>query len=150
MRIMILNGPNLNLLGTRKPEVYGTQTYDDLVQFLNTVAGSLNMTLTLRQTQYEGDLITSLHEAHERAFDAVLLNAGAYTHYGYALHDAIEAISVPVVEVHLSDLSKRTEPWRQHSVLEPVCVARFMGEGFHSYDAALRFCKTHYDPLKNS
>lgn len=150
MRIMILNGPNLNLLGTRKPEIYGHQTYDDLCVFLETTAASLGITLTLRQTQYEGDLITSLHEAHERSFDAVILNAGAYTHYAYALHDAIEAISVPVVEVHLSDISQRAESWRKKSVIQSVCVAGFMGEGFDSYKAALNYCKNTFDPNKNS
>ncbi len=148
MRIMILNGPNLNLLGVRNPAVYGRQSYQELVDFLLQEAASLDLELTVRQSQYEGDLIESLHEAHARDYDGVLLNAGAYTHYAYALHDAIEAINVPVIEVHLSDLSKREELWRQKSVLTSVCAARFMGEGFGSYKAALDYCKKTFSTAK--
>ncbi len=148
MRIMILNGPNLNLLGVRNPAIYGSQTYQDLVVFLHQEAAHLELELTLRQSQYEGDLIESLHEAHARDYDAILLNAGALTHYSYALYDAIDAIAVPVIEVHLSDLSNREEPWRQKSVLTPVCAARFMGDGFGSYKAALEYSKKTFSPAK--
>lgn len=138
-RIMILNGPNLNLLGQRNPAVYGTQTYADLERYLHEQVKALDVTVHLMQSNHEGELIDALHHAHQEHFDAVLFNPGAYTHYAYALHDAIEAITPPVIEVHLSDIKARKESWRHHSVVESVCVTRFLGEGFESYKKALLF-----------
>lgn len=138
-RILILNGPNLNLLGQRNPAVYGTQTYGDFERYIHHQVKELDVTVHLMQSNHEGDLIDALHHAHHENFDAVLFNPGAYTHYAYALHDAIEAITPPVIEVHLSDITAREEPWRHHSVIEPVCAARFFGHGFESYKEALMF-----------
>jgi 3-dehydroquinate dehydratase-2 len=138
-RIMVLNGPNLNLLGQRNPAVYGTQTYADLERYLHHQVKEHEVTVHLIQSNHEGELIDALHHAHHERFDAVLFNPGAYTHYAYALTDAIEAITPPVIEVHLSDIASREEPWRRHSVIESVCIARFLGQGFESYREALEF-----------
>ena len=105
--VFVLNGPNLNLLGTREPEIYGSDTLDDIGRMLDTKAQELNVAIDMRQTNHEGVLVDWLHEAREVGAKAVLLNAGAYTHTSIALLDAIKAIGVPVIEVHLSDPAKR-------------------------------------------
>lgn len=129
----VINGPNLNLLGQRNPEIYGSFTYSELVKTLDEYAAQWSVQLTHIQSNHEGTLIDRLHEASAQKIDGVLLNAGAYTHYAYALHDAIEAISIPVIEVHLSDITKRAEQWRHISVISPVVQTTFKGQGIQSY-----------------
>jgi 3-dehydroquinate dehydratase II len=134
--IFVLNGPNLNLLGTREPEIYGHETLDDIAAALTEQADALGVNLDLRQSNHEGQLIDWLHEAKVAGVKAVLLNAGGYTHTSIAIHDAIKAISVPVIEVHLSDPHKREE-FRHISYVGMAAVACFAGHGAKSYTLAL-------------
>jgi len=134
-RVLVLHGPNLNLLGEREPEVYGTLTLAELDARLRAQARRLSCTLKIRQSNSEGALIDVLH-AHRRWAHGIVFNPGAYTHYSYALRDAVAAISVPTVEVHLTDLKKR-EPFRRKSVIAPVCAAQISGLGAGSYTRAL-------------
>lgn len=134
--VMILNGPNLNLLGSREPETYGHQTLDDIAAALEDQAGGLGLKIDLRQSNHEGHLIDWLHEAGSRGCLAVILNAGAYTHTSIALHDAIKAISVPVIEVHLSNPHAR-ERFRHKSWIASVAKGSIAGFGARSYALAL-------------
>lgn len=135
----VINGPNLNLLGERNPDVYGTFTLSDLNNTLDDYAQPHAVQLSHYQSNHEGALLDWLHAAHHQKIDGVLLNAGAYTHYSYALHDAIESIQVPVIEVHISNLLTRKESWRHTSVLTPVVTHRFHGEGIQSYLKAMDY-----------
>ena len=134
--IYVLNGPNLNLLGTREPEIYGHDTLDEIEARLAHQAATLGVALTCRQSSHEGQLIDWLHEAHFAGAKAVLLNAGGYTHTSIALHDAIKSIRVPVIEVHLSDPEKR-ENFRHISYIGMAATASFAGHGAASYTLAL-------------
>lgn len=131
MNILILNGPNLNMLGIREPEVYGTQTYSDLETYLYSLAEEYKLKIDVKQTNYEGILIDMIQYANDH-YDGIILNAGAFTHYSYALHDAIKSITIPTIEVHLSDITKREE-FRKVSVIKDACADTFMGHGFESY-----------------
>ena len=137
MNILILNGPNLNMLGKREPEVYGNKSYSDLEQYLKGFEQAYGVTVDIKQSNLEGILIDLLQYADDM-FDGVILNAGAFTHYSYALYDAIKSISIPVVEVHLSNINEREE-FRKTSVIKNACVASFMGLGFQSYEEGLKF-----------
>jgi len=132
-RILVLNGPNLNLLGTREPEIYGTDTLDDIIAGLR-AAFEQRAEIRDAQSNSEGDLVDALHDARHSA-DGVILNPGAYTHYSVAIRDAIVACELPVVETHLSNVHAR-EPFRQRSVLSEVCLGVVTGFGRHSYFAA--------------
>ena len=134
--IFVLNGPNLNLLGTREPEIYGSDTLDDIAARLDEQAGALGLTIDFRQSNHEGELVDWLHEARASGAKAVLLNAGAYTHTSIALLDAIRAIGVPVIEVHLSDPSKR-EAFRHISYVGMAAADTVQGLGARSYAVAL-------------
>ena len=134
--VFVLNGPNLNLLGTREPEIYGRDTLDDIAGKLTERAAELNLELDLRQSNHEGHLIDWLHEAAASGAKAVILNAGGYTHTSVALRDAISAIDLPVIEVHLSDPATR-EPFRHTNFLSDVCKQSISGLGAHGYILAL-------------
>jgi 3-dehydroquinate dehydratase II len=134
--VYVLNGPNLNLLGTREPEIYGHDTLDDIAGMLEDQARGLGLSVDVRQSNHEGHLIDWLHEANAHGAKAVLLNAGGYTHTSIAIHDAIKAIKVPVIEVHLSDPHKR-EPFRHISYIGMAATACFAGHGAKSYTLAL-------------
>ena len=134
--IFVLNGPNLNLLGTREPEIYGHQTLDDIAGMLEDAARPLGLAIDMRQSNHEGHLIDWLHEANAVGAKAVLLNAGGYTHTSIALLDAIKSIKVPVIEVHLSDPHTR-EDFRHISYVGMGAVACFAGYGAESYTRAL-------------
>lgn len=134
--IYVLNGPNLNLLGTREPEIYGYDTLDDIAGGLEDQARALGVQVDVRQSNHEGHLIDWLHEAASVGAKAVLLNAGGYTHTSIAILDAIKSIPVPVIEVHLSDPQKR-EPFRRHSYVGMAAIACFAGHGAQSYTLAL-------------
>lgn len=134
--VYVLNGPNLNLLGTREPEIYGYDTLDDIAGRLEDQAKALGLEVEVRQSNHEGHLIDWLHEASSVGAKAVLLNAGGYTHTSIALHDAIKSIKVPVIEVHLSDPHKR-EAFRHVSYVGMAAIACFAGHGAHSYTLAL-------------
>jgi 3-dehydroquinate dehydratase-2 len=134
--VYVLNGPNLNLLGQREPEIYGHDTLADIEQAVRAHAAQLGMAVVFRQTNHEGQLVDWLHEAHHQAARAILLNAGAYTHTSIALLDAIRAIAPPVVEVHLSDPSTR-ETFRHHSYVGMAAAHEVKGLGARSYLVAL-------------
>jgi 3-dehydroquinate dehydratase-2 len=137
MRILVLHGPNLNLLGTREPDIYGRETLDDINTRLRELAAKENTELCIVQSNHEGALIDELHTAREAHFDGVLINPGALTHYSYALRDAIAAVSLPTVEVHLSNVHKR-EKFRRRSVLAAVCIGQVIGFGWRSYTLGLK------------
>ena len=134
--IFVLNGPNLNLLGTREPEIYGSDTLADIETALHEQAKGLGLSIDFRQTNHEGQLVDWLHEANSAGARAVLLNAAAYTHTSVALLDACRAITVPVIEVHLSDPSKREE-FRHVSYVGMAAVDCVQGLGTRSYAVAL-------------
>lgn len=135
MRILVLNGPNLNLLGTREPSVYGTVTLADIETILRQRAAQLGAELDFRQSNHEGQLVDWIHEASGR-WDTILLNAGAYTHTSIALRDAIAGVGVATIEVHLSNVMAR-ESFRHHSMIAPVCRGVISGFGAQSYLLAL-------------
>ena len=134
--IFVLNGPNLNLLGKREPEIYGSGTLGDIQAMLESMAQELAMAIDFRQSNHEGDLVDWLHEAREEA-SAVIINAGAYTHSSIAIRDAVAAIEIPVIEVHLSNVHAREE-FRRHSYLAEVAKGTIAGFGPQSYSLALR------------
>lgn len=136
MKILVLNGPNLNLLGVREPGIYGDTSLDSINQRLKETAEQLKFQIEFYQSNHEGDLVDKLHYAMSHC-DGVILNAGAYTHTSVALRDAISAIKIPVIEVHLSNVHAREE-FRHHSYISAVCKGVICGFGQGSYQLALR------------
>ena len=134
--VLVLNGPNLNLLGLREPELYGSDTLDDIAGMLEDRARELDLEVDLRQSNHEGHLVDWLHEAQARSAKAVLLNAGGFTHTSVAIHDAIRAVATPVIEVHLSNPHRR-EPFRHVSLVGQAARGTVAGFGALSYVLAL-------------
>jgi 3-dehydroquinate dehydratase-2 len=134
--VYVLNGPNLNLLGTREPEVYGADTLDDIAGRLEDRARGLGLAVEIRQSNHEGHLIDWLHEAQAEGAKAVILNPGGFSHTSVALHDAVKAIDVPVIEVHLSNPQAR-ESFRRRSFVAPVAAGTIAGFGATGYELAL-------------
>ncbi len=135
MKILLLNGPNLNMLGLREPEKYGNQTLSYIEEELNKKAKNLDVELTCKQTNHEGALIEEIQQANGK-FDGIILNAGGYTHTSVALRDAIAAVSTPIVEIHLTNIHGR-EDFRHNSLISPVCIGQISGFGAYSYDLGL-------------
>ncbi len=135
-KIRVINGPNLNLLGKREPGVYGARTLADLETVLDMEAAALGIEVDFYQSNYEGDIIESIHESREKGIDALIINPGAFTHYSYAMRDAISGTGLMAIEVHISNVHAREE-FRRHSVIAPVCLGQISGLGFDSYSAAL-------------
>ncbi|MBR2085863.1 MAG: type II 3-dehydroquinate dehydratase [Oscillospiraceae bacterium] len=135
-KILIMHGPNLNLLGEREPGIYGDTNFETLNAHLVEFAASLGLEAEVFQSNHEGALVDKLHESRKE-FAGVVLNAGAYTHYSYAIADAIKAIRIPVIEVHISNIFAR-DAFRSHSVIAPVCKGSISGFGLLSYDLGIR------------
>ena len=137
-KIFIINGPNLNLLGDREPDIYGNKTLEDLENDLNQIVedNELGISLVFMQSNSEGEIINKLHWAFESKFNGIIINAGAYTHYSYAIRDAISAINIPTVEVHLSDINSR-EDFRKKSVIKDVTIKQITGKGKEGYLEAI-------------
>jgi 3-dehydroquinate dehydratase-2 len=141
MKILILNGPNLNLLGLREPDIYGRKTYADLKAYIAAVCRDENIGFEIRQSNHEGDLVDMIQEAYG-VFDGIVINPAAYTHTSIAILDALKAVSIPAVEVHLSDISER-EQFRHVSYAGLACIKTFKGLGFEGYKEALLFLKEY-------
>ena len=136
-KILVLNGPNLNMLGVREPELYGNRTYADLVRFIEASARDAGVEVEVFQSNHEGTLVDRIQSARGE-FDALVVNAAAYTHTSVAILDALKAVGLPTVEVHLTDPETR-EPFRHVSYVKPAALATFAGYGFDSYSRAIRF-----------
>lgn len=141
MKVLVINGPNLNMLGIREPGVYGNGSYNDLVALIRRTAEEEGMETDFFQSNHEGALVDAIQQAYG-VYDGLILNPGAYTHTSIAILDALKAVSLPAVEVHISDVSKR-EPFRQISYAGMACVKTYMGLGFNGYLHALRFLKQY-------
>lgn len=137
MRFLILNGPNLNLLGRREPGIYGEKTYEGLCSRLEQFAAAHESTVSFIQSNHEGALIDAIHAA-VGTYDAIIFNPGAFTHYSYALLDALKAVEVPCIEVHISNVHRREE-FRHKSVTAPACVGQICGLGLYGYEAAMGY-----------
>jgi len=140
MKIMIINGPNLNMLGIREPNVYGNSSYLDLVNYLNKMAKELNIEIKVVQSNHEGVLVDYIQSCYYEKYDAIIINPAAYTHTSIALLDALKAVSLPAVEVHLSDVDKREE-FRKISYVSFACIASIKGKGFEGYYEAMKLLK---------
>lgn len=137
MKILVINGPNLNLLGLREPDIYGKRTYSDLIQMIREEAERLSVTVEFVQSNHEGALVDAIQSAYQTA-DGIVINPGAYTHTSVALLDAVKAVGVPTMEVHISDPDTREE-FRKVSYIRAACVASIKGHGLEGYLEALRF-----------
>lgn len=136
-KILILNGPNLNMLGIREPELYGDKTYDNLVEYCRECALDLGVDVDFEQTNHEGKMVDIIQQAYG-VYDGLVLNAGAYTHYSVAILDALKAVRIKTVEVHLTDIDSRDE-FRKISVIREACDTVYSGFGFESYKKALEY-----------
>ncbi len=141
IKILVLNGPNLNFLGIREPSVYGSETLDDINEYIENHADKNGIECYFFQSNSEGDLIDAIQSVYYD-FDGCILNAGAYTHYSYAIRDAIASVGKPFIEVHMSDINKREE-FRKVSVIREVCRESIMGHGKDSYTLALDAIKKY-------
>ena len=141
MKILVLNGPNINMLGIREPGVYGSQSYAELLRLLQVWADDLGIELTHYQSNHEGCLVDKIQEAYGK-FDGIVINPAAYTHTSIAILDALKAVALPAVEVHISDVSQR-EDFRQISYAGKACVKTIIGQGLDGYRQALVFLKDY-------
>ena len=141
MKILIINGPNLNMLGIREPEIYGSMTLDQMNEKLSAEGKSLDLELDFFQSNHEGAIIDKIQEAYG-VVDGIIINPGAYSHYSYAIRDAIKSVDIKTIEVHLSDIANR-EYFRKTSVIEDVAEKQISGKGINSYIEALQYLKEH-------
>lgn len=138
MKFLILNGPNINILGIREPDIYGRQTYDDLVKLIKCHAEELGVEVEFVQSNHEGDLVDAIQNAYFSHTDGIVFNPAAYTHTSVAIADAVKGVGIPTVEVHISDVSKR-ESFRQVSYISAAAVKTIAGQGLDGYNQALDF-----------
>ena len=138
MKLMVINGPNLNMLGIREKNIYGTFTYEDLCKYIETYPNykEKDIDFTFLQTNHEGEIVDFIHKAYTEKYDGIVLNAGGYTHTSVAIHDAIKAVSIPTVEVHISNIHAREE-FRKVCVTSPACVGQITGLGKLGYVLAV-------------
>lgn len=138
MKIMVINGPNLNMLGIREKNIYGTFTYEDLCKYIETYPNykEKDIDFTFLQTNHEGEIVDFIHKAYTEKYDGIVLNAGGYTHTSVAIHDAIKAVSIPIVEVHISNIHAREE-FRKVCMTSPACVGQITGLGKLGYVLAV-------------
>lgn len=141
MKIMIINGPNLNMLGIREKGVYGSRGFEEVCRDLRQEGQRRGHELTLFQSNGEGAIIDAIHRAYFERYDGIVINPGAYTHYSYAIYDALLAVRVPAVEVHISDISRR-EAFRRTSVTAPACRGQIVGHGFRGYLEAMELLES--------
>ena len=139
MKILVINGPNLNMLGIREPDIYGRTTYEDLCREIKSYAAQNGVEVCLYQSNHEGDLVDAIQKAYG-IMDGIVINPGAYTHTSVALLDAVKAVGLPTVEVHISDVSSR-EKFRQTSFIRAACVATIAGHGIQGYFEAIALLK---------
>ena len=137
MKLLLINGPNLNLLGRREPDIYGREDFAALCAFIRSAAAEVGAEVELYQSNHEGDIVDKIQDAIDR-FDGIVINPAAYTHTSVAIADALSAVAIPTVEVHLSDVMKR-ESFRHHSFVTPVAKKTYMGLGFEGYRKAIRY-----------
>ena len=138
MKILVINGPNINFLGIREKNVYGTQSYDDLLKMIGEKGESCNVSVEVFQSNHEGAIIDRIQDAYFDGTEGIVINPGAYTHYSYAIRDALASISLPKVEIHISDITKREE-FRRVSVTAPACDKQIYGQGLKGYLEAIDF-----------
>jgi len=142
VNILVINGPNMNLLGIRQPEIYGTATYEDLKALVQAEADALGVEGSFFQSNHEGALVDAIQQAYFDRVDGIIINPAAYTHTSVAILDALKAVALPAVEVHLSDISKR-EAFRSLSYAGMACLATCKGHGFESYKEAIQYLKDY-------
>lgn len=142
MKILVINGPNLNMLGIREPGIYGSNTFQDLLRLIEDTAAAENLDIEQYQSNHEGDLVDKIQWAYGNV-DGIVINPAAYTHTSVAILDALKAVSIPAVEVHISDVDAR-EPFRQISYPGLACVKTIKGHGFEGYREAILYLKEHY------
>ena len=136
MRVMVINGPNLNMVGVREKGIYGTRSFDDICNYIKDEATKRNVEVELYQSNIEGEIINQIHKCYYENFDGIIINPGAYTHYSYAIHDAIKSVNIKTIEVHLSNIHAR-EDFRHKSVTAPACLGQICGLGEYGYILAL-------------
>lgn len=136
-KILVINGPNINMLGIREKNIYGRQDYKSLCEYLRAVAFQLGIEIELYQSNYEGDIVTVIQQAYGK-FDCIVINPAAFTHYSIAILDALKAVNIPTIEVHISNIHQREE-FRHKSVTAPACVGQICGLGFKGYALALEY-----------
>lgn len=136
MKLLVINGPNINMLGIREPDIYGHTSYSDLCGMIEGWAGELGVEVTIEQSNHEGTLIDIIQDAVYNLYGGVVINAGAYTHYSYAIRDALAMLTIPVIEVHITDIEHR-EAFRQQSVIRDVCTDSVIGQGIDGYRIAM-------------
>lgn len=146
MKFLVINGPNINFLGIREPNIYGASTYDDLVNLIKSHAEKIGISVDFFQSNHEGAIVDAIQKAYYDKVDAIVINPAAYTHTSVAIADALKAVSIPAAEVHISDVSKR-ESFRQISYVRDVCKKTVSGKGFDGYLEAIDFL---VDYLKNA
>ena len=137
MKILDLNGPNLNMLGIREPNIYGKETYQDLCNLINEFANNNNIEIEIYQSNHEGDLVDKIQQSYFNKVDGIVFNPAAYTHTSIALLDALKSVSIPCIEVHISDLSNR-EDFRQVSYVRKACIKTISGKGLNGYILAIK------------
>lgn len=139
MKLLVINGPNINMLGIREPSVYGAMNYESLIAFINEAAEEEKVSVECFQSNYEGEIVEKIQSALG-VYDGIVINPAAYTHTSIAILDALKAVALPAVEVHISDVSKR-EPFRQISYAGMACIRTYMGMGFEGYRHAIKFLR---------